>query len=608
VSAELAAAKVRDFGEQVRREVAPTATDWSLQLFESRRVRFPFDPRGQIVPGRLAAAVLCVSGIVLLIAAANLAGTLLAKGVARKSELALRLTLGATRGRIVRQLVAESLLLSAAGAALGLICARWLIDLFIAATPSRFVRWQISTLVLDVPIDWRVVLFTSLSSLVTGLVVGLAPARQVLKVDLVAGLAGQSVSATTAVKATLQRWIVVPQICLALVLLLLAGVTARTLIRDHARHPGYDAGDVILIDFETPDRPAPLVWTKESADRVRTERLARLERVLDRARAAPGIRDVTVGMTSPLMSVPLPSMNAWVAAREGFRSDGRHYWTSRMDVTPGYFGTLRIPLLRGRLFDAGDRRNAPAVAIVSEDLARWMWPDADPIGQYLAHHTPDSSYPPQWLEVVGVVGNVHLPLADANWSPTFYTPMEQGIMDFASTVAARGDGAATDLLRTLEAAITSADPQAVPVNQRLMRDGIGELLYPRRVAAMTLALAGAIGLVLASTGLYGLISYSVAQRVREIGVRMALGADRGDVLRLIFREGLILSGAGIGLGFPLTFAAIRIFSRLVAPLPSMDLVTFCAVPTLLGVVVVVACYIPALRAARVDPMDVLRGL
>ena len=177
-----------------------------------------------------------------------------------------------------------------------------------------------------------------------------------------------------------------------------------------------------------------------------------------------------------------------------------------------------------------------------------------------------------------------------------------------STIAARGSHPVGELIQILEAAVTAADPEALATGARLMTDGIDELLYPRRVATMVLGLAGTIGLVLASSGLYGLISYSVAQRVREIGVRMALGADRSDVLRLIIREGVAVSGAGIALGFVLTYGVIRIVSRFVVALPSIDLVTFCVVPTLLGAVILLACYIPALRAARVDPMVALRGL
>ena len=187
VTSAQAVLRVSDFGERIRQQFLSNERDWSLQLYEARSVRFPFDPRGDIVPGRLAAALMCVSGVVLLIAAANLAGVLLARGVARRSELALRLTLGASRARLVRQLTAESLFLSAAGGAFGLLVARWLVDLFVAGTPSRFVRWQISAIALDVPLDWRVMLFTTASCLVTGLFVGLVPARRVLRAGPAAG-------------------------------------------------------------------------------------------------------------------------------------------------------------------------------------------------------------------------------------------------------------------------------------------------------------------------------------------------------------------------------------------------------------------------------------
>jgi predicted permease len=614
VTSAQAALRVADFGERVRQQIVPNERDWSLQLYDARSVRFPFDPRGDIVPGRLAAALMCVSGVVLLIAAANLAGMLLARGVARRSELALRLTLGASRGRLVRQLTAESLLLSVAGGAFGLLVARWLIDLFVAGTPTRFVRWQISALALDVPLDFRVMLFTTASCLVTGLFVGLVPARRVLRADLMSGLAGQSAATTTAVKAPLQKWVVIPQICLSLVLLLLAGMLMRTMIRAEMRSPGYDPAGVVLIDVETRfENSGVVLGPARSPERVKAaqaEHLARIRRLLTHAAAMPGVTAATVAMRTPMISVPLPSMSGWVAGREGFRPDGRHYWVSQGPVTPGYFDTLRIPLLRGRQFDDRDQRDSTAVAIVSETLARTIWPAEDPLGQHLGVHTPGSAFPPRWLEVVGVVGDVHLPLTDSGWSPGYYVPAEQGAMTLAlpSTIAARGSRPAGELIQGLEAAVAAADPEALATGARRMTDGIEELLYPRRVAAMVLGLAGTIGLLLASSGLYGLISFSVAQRVREIGVRMALGADRSDVLRLIIREGLAVSGAGIALGFILTYGVIRIVSRFVVALPSMDLLTFCVVPTLLGAVILLACYIPALRAARVDPMAVLRGL
>jgi hypothetical protein len=309
-----------------------------------------------------------------------------------------------------------------------------------------------------------------------------------------------------------------------------------------------------------------------------------------------------------MTSLPLPSMSGWVAAREGFRPDGRHVWISTMSATPGYFATLRIPLLRGRDFDDRDRRDAPLAAIVNETLARALWPGQDPIGQYLGAHQPDSASAPNWLEVVGVVGDAIPPLSSDGWHPTYYVPTEQSGLALPSTLVVRGDRAAGDVIRGVSAAVAEAEPDALALSGRLMADSIGQVLYPRRVAAAVLALAGVIGLVLASSGLYGLISYSVAQRIREVGVRMALGADRTDILRLILREGATVSILGMTLGFVLGFVAIRLVSRLVTSLPPLDLATLMIVPLLLGGVILLACYVPALRAARVDPMDVLRGL
>jgi predicted permease len=429
---------------------------------------------------------------------------------------------------------------------------------------------------------------------------------------MVSGLAGQSAGTTPMAKSTLQKWVVIPQVCLSLVLLLLAGMLARTLIRAEMRSPGYDPSGVVLVDVETRFEHSGVVLgparSPERGEAAQAERLARLRRLLAHATAMPGVTAATVANRTPLTSVPLPSMSGWVARREGFRPDGPHHWVTQMDVTPGYFDTLRIPLLRGRQFDDRDHRDSPAVAIVSETLARTMWPTEDPLGQHLGGHTPDSAFPPRWLEVVGVVGDVRLPLTDSDWSPGYYLPTEQGNLVLPSMLAARGTRPASELIKGLEAAVAAADPEALATNARLMTDGIDELLYPRRLAVMVLGLAGAIGLLLASSGLYGLISYSVAQRVREIGVRMALGADRADILTLMIREGLVVTGVGIAMGFVLTYGTIRIVSGFVVALPPMDLLTLSVVPTLLGAVVLLACYIPALRAARVDPMVVLRGL
>jgi putative ABC transport system permease protein len=381
------------------------------------------------------------------------------------------------------------------------------------------------------------------------------------------------------------------------------------MIRYELVNPGYDAEPVALLDFVAPQERLPPGAPGQLYRQQRAERLARAQRVLDEAARIPQIAEITVAATNPIMTVPLPSMHTWVVPREGFKPDARHYWTAQHEVTGSYFRTLDIAVLRGRAFD--DRRDAadaPQVVIVSEDLARLIWPQSEPLGQHLAMRFPESTSPPQWREVVGVVRNVHVPLTDGRWSPALYVPFQQGSLGWSFTVTARGKGPPSDLFDAMKRAIITANPEALPTNPRMMKDGIAEMLYPRRVAAGVLALSGAIGLLLASMGLYGVVAYSVAQRVREIGVRMALGADRRDIIRLIVGEGLRVSGVGIGLGFALTYAAIRLTSRLVVAIPPVDAITFVTVPMLLGTVILLACYLPALRAARVDPMAVLRRL
>ena len=580
---------------------ADAANAWSLAVVDSLHVRMPFDPRGQIVPSRLAAALMGVSGVLLMIGAANLAGMLMARSISRRQEIAVRLALGAGRWRVMRQLSIDGLLLSIAGGLFGLLAARWLVDLFIAGTPTQFVRWQISAFTLDVPIDGRVLLVTAASCLVTGLFLGAVTARHALRVDVLSGLAG-GFAATRAVRTSLGRWIVIPQVCLSIVLLLVAGILVRTVVRAELIHPGYEADGVVLLDFEIPHKRFE-DWMHQ---KVRNAASARL---LERAAAAPGVEAVALTVTTPIDPLPLPNMRGWVAPREGFRPDGKHYWPAHGWVSRDYFRAMQIPLLRGRTFDDRDTLDSPPVVIVSEALARQIWPEQDPIGQYLGMHEPNSSrYPDRWIEVVGVAGDVDRPLDDSRWNPAIYRPLDQFGMNMAFTLVARGNGTPASIIQTLTGVITSAEPDAISARGRTLDAAVGELLYPRRVAAALLTLAGAIGLALASTGLYGLVAFSVAQRLREIGVRMALGADGGDIRRMILREGLTMIATGVVLGFALAFAAIRLTSRFVAPLPPADALTFLAVPLLLGAAILLACYLPAARAARVDPIEVLRSL
>jgi putative ABC transport system permease protein len=601
VTAAQGRAIIATMGKQLQQAFHPDSREsLSLVLLESRRISLPFDPSGKVVPSRLATALMTVTGIVLLIAAANLAGILMARGVTRRGEIAVRLAFGAPRWRLMRQLFTESILLSMLGGVLGLLLARFLVSLFLTSTPGPFGRMQAS---LDVPIDIHVLLFTAVICFGAGVLVGLAPALQASKTDLLSSLSGAGIAAPRSVRSRLRHWIVIPQVCLSLVLLLVAGVLVRTLLRVELTDPGYNPNHLVFVDFNL---PSPGREHRSSGDFKAWAEKRRLfdRRVLERAKASPEFISAGTALSLPSSSI---SMKSWVVAREGFFSKNPQYrWVSRADVSPGYFKTLEVPLLRGRDFDERDVSASPRVAIVCDALARWLWPGKDPIGEFLALHEPGSKYAPKWLEVVGVVKEVKPVLSEGGPNPTVYLPVEQG--SYAGAVVARGYGSPAQLIRSLRKAVTDADVTAEISRSGTMTQAIAEIRYPRRMAAAILAVSGLIGLLLACVGIYGVVSYSVAQRIREIGIRAALGAQRRDILKLVIGEGVKVALIGSVLGAILSFAATRIASSYVVAIPAMDWITFIAVLLLLATVILLACYIPARCAARVDPMVALREL
>jgi hypothetical protein len=278
-------------------------------------------------------------------------------------------------------------------------------------------------------------------------------------------------------------------------------------------------------------------------------------------------------------------------------------------VSAGYFETMGIPVLRGRTFDGRDAERTAPVALVCERLARLLWPGKDAVGQFVARFDP--KHPgsgPRWQLVVGVVREVRPISREDQGTPMIYTPLEQQLSPYATHLVARGLASELELKRTVTDAILQADPDVEVRACLTLNDRIGEVLYPRRVAATILAAAGLIGLLLSTVGLYGLVSYAVAQRLREIGIRAALGARDVDLVWLMLRDGALMLGVGLLAGVPLAFAAIRVTSSTVVALPSMDLVTLLGVTGLLAFVTLTASYLPARRAARSNPIDVLRAL
>jgi putative ABC transport system permease protein len=279
-----------------------------------------------------------------------------------------------------------------------------------------------------------------------------------------------------------------------------------------------------------------------------------------------------------------------------------------MEVSEEYFDVLRIPLRDGRLFDLGDTTNSPKVALVDESLAWHLSREASPVGKYVAFWRKGQTSPPVWMEIIGVVGSVARPLEEGARISTIYTPFLQGEYSFTNGLSIRAGGDPQDLGRALRQTMASASDRVTIRDIRTFDESIATLYFPRRVAAGIVGSAGLAGLVLACIGLYGVVSYSVAQRVREIGIRTALGAERRDILRMILRDGLKVIGLGTALGGILAFTAIKLTSAKVVALPQADIFTLALAPTILAIAMLLATYIPARRAAAVDPMIALRRL
>jgi predicted permease len=600
ISLPQAKANVAAVGAEIRRTLK-YRDNVEYIVYPANDVRMPFFPDQTVVPHRLAAAMTIVVAIVLLIAAANIAGMLMARGVSRSSEMAVRLVIGASRWHLARQLLTESLLLAAAGGALGFVVAYWLLAVFRSSTPSRFV--------VDVAIEPQVVALAAIVCLGVGVLVGLAPAMRASRVQLSA-LPGAGVSVTKQVRSRLRHWVVIPQVGLSLVLLVVAAVQVRGLMKMELANLGYDTSGVVILNVGS---RAPLEdaardktqLAEENAQRSRTFYRHALSRIQDVA----GATSVALAAGLPLHGNAHPSFTA-VSQEDFHAGNPGGVGASRFSVSPGYFRAMGMSLLAGRDFDERDTIAMPRVAIVSESIARRLWPGRDAVGRFVAarNNFPGPGEKIEWLEVVGIVNEVDPILRDAGRQPYVYVSHGQEWLASAGTVIARVDGDKQSVIQNLKRAVTGADAFADVYSVRMMDQMVAEILYPRRLAASILAVSGLIGLMLASVGLYGVVSYSVAQRVHEIGVRAALGAGRADILRLVLREGAKVAVIGCALGFVGAYAAVKITAKMFVAVPSIDPLSVFVAPLVLGGVVLLACYIPARRAARVDPMVALREL
>jgi len=542
--------------------------------------------------------LLAAVGFVLLIACVNVANLLLARSTGRAREFAIRAALGASQGRVVRQLLTESVLLATCGGALGLLLASWGTTVGLSILPSTLPRAQ------NVRIDPHVLLFTVIVSLLAGILFGLAPALKTSHPDLHATLkeGGRGASGT---RYRTQGVFVVVEMALAVVLLIGAGLTIRTLVGLWSVNPGFDPHNVLTFQIGF---PSSSTGAKITPAQVRAE----LRQVTDKIAAVPGVQAVSF-MNG---AVPLAEENDlpfWVdgtpkPASENSMPDA--YWYI---AGPDYLKVMKIPLLRGRFIGPQDIESSPDVCVIDEDLARKYFGNQDPIGKRLDF---DLLY--KQLEIVGVVAHTKQSGLDeidqnASSAPQMYTATLQipdQLINASGAVGSgfivRTAGSPRAFVGTIRNAIHDFNSKAVLSNTQAMDDIISRSLASRRFAMILLAVFAGLALILASIGIYGVISYIAGQRTHEIGIRIALGAQRRDVLKIVLGHGTRLALIGVAVGLASSAGLTRLMSKILFGVNSLDPATFICVAVVLTLVALAACYIPARRAMKVDPMVALR--
>ncbi len=527
-------------------------------------------------------------GFVLLIASANVANLLLARSAARQREIAIRASLGAGRGRIVRQLLTESLLLSLLGGGAGLLLGTWLRDTLASLIPADV------SLAEMVRMDGRVLAFTVGTTLLTGILFGMAPAFQASRGAVSEALKEGGWSATAGpARHRLRSALVVSEVALASILLVGAGLMIRSFHRLRGVDPGLDPENVLTLRVSLP----------EAKYRERAQVAGFFDATLKRVAALPG-----AAAAGAILRLPLTGRGGW---DWGFTVEGRpsappgqnHGLSNFQVVTPDYFRAMGVRILKGRVFGERDRDGAPGVVLVNETLARAFWPTEDPVGKRLRLGGEDPNVP--WLTIVGVVNDVRYRGLDAAIRQDLYLPSAQAPQREMSMVV-RTASEPMGLAAAVRAAVLSVDADLPIYRVRGMREVVDASLGQQRFPLQILAAFALLALVLAAVGIYGVMSYAVTQRTHEIGVRMALGAGRAEVLRMVVGQGLRLAIMGVAVGLAGSLALTRLLSSLLFGVSATDPATFVGVPVLLAAVAALACYIPARRATRVDPMVALR--
>lgn len=577
-------------GKQAQAELNTITANWLPRFKENYAVETGFGARvyglqEQVVGGMRPALLILIGAValVLLIACANLTTMLLARGGSREREMAIRVALGAGPMRLLRFLLIESVLLSVIGGIAGIVAAIWGLEILAAVGAKTVPRLR------EVNLDVTVLSLTFVISVATGVLFGIAPALASAKPELTEALKEGGRGASSGVRRNqLRNALVVSEIALALVLLIGAGLLVKSFVHLQNVNPGFNPKNVTTAELSLPLLKYP------SGKPV----IDFYAEVLRRVQALPGVQ--VAAFTNVL---PLSGSNA----DNSFHIEGRNEMVTKVfpdeetrSITPDYFRVLQTPLLRGRFFTEADNADASGVVIVNQAMAKKYWPGEDAIGKRINFGDADPNNI-KWFTIVGVVSDLHHQGLDIDPKPEFYLPHPQrAYRGMILTVRSAQDPRA--LIPTLRKEIGASDPDQPLANVRTLETVAFESIAPRRMSVVLLGAFAGIALLLAAVGIYGVISYLVVQRTHEIGVRMALGAQRQDVLQLVVGHALKLVGIGSVIGLILAFLSTRALSALLYSVGTFDAATFILVPIALAATALLASYIPALRATRADPM------
>ncbi|HZI17673.1 MAG TPA: ABC transporter permease [Pyrinomonadaceae bacterium] len=580
VPIEQAQAELDAMAESIRAQYMPgqDATHWGLLATSVE----------ETIVGKIRPALLVLLGavaFVLLIACANVANLMLARAASRQKEVAVRTALGASRRRVIRQLLTESVLLALVGGGLGLLLALWGVDLLVKLNEDKIPRSH------EIGLDSSVLLFTLGVSVLTGIIFGLAPAFQSSKIELQDTLKEGGRSGKAAMRRGVRNALVVAEVSLAVVLLVGAGLLIRSFVELQRVSPGFRPDGVLAMQLTL---PANKYAEPPSRDQF-------VRRMLEEVQALPGV--VSAGVTTVLPMSGNQQSGSFVIEGRQTAPNVASPHGDRWRASPDYFKAMSIPLVRGRYFAESDTPDAPGVAIIDETMAKKYWPDEDPLGKRISFEGGAQNR--KWREIVGIVGHVRSVALEGDSRVQYYVPYAQATQTVVF-LAVRAEGDPTALAGAVRGNIRSIDPDLPVYKVTTMERLVADSLAQRRFSVFLFGVFAALALVLAVVGLYGVMSYTVLQRTHEIGLRMALGAQARHILRMVLGQGLGLVAVGLAVGLLGAFALTRLMSSLLYGVSATDPLTYAGIALLLASVALIASYIPARHATRVDPMIALR--